>query len=102
MIRNKEPRVITGQGLTPVTHTAGVAEIWFKLREMHVATIEAMFKSQSVEEMREQIVEQLELLRTTASLANLDMREIDSAREDKESLEGSYSKMIILDRVEKP
>lgn len=102
LIRNKEPKSINAQGLMPVTHTATPAEYFFKLREAQLEVIDAIFKSKSVSEMKEHIVDELELLRATAELGRLDMREIESAREDTESLKGSYSKGLILDRVDKP
>ena len=100
LVGNKVPNAIKKDGKTSVTHIASDGEYWLKLKGKLKEGPDEIFGSDNVIEMTEKLAQISQTLKAIAEFAGIDERQIENARELIEARDGSFSKRIILERVD--
>lgn len=93
LVRDKIPEIITQKGRMPVTHIAGEAEYWEKLKEKLLEEFEEFKKGESPEEF----ADILEVLDAIADYKKFDKKEVAKIKESKAGERGKFKDKIILD-----
>lgn len=101
LVGNKIPDLVKKDGFTPVTHRANDAEYMISLRNMLTAESEQLFSGNNVTTVIEKIARIRILLTAVEEFAGIDrVGQVESIRDIIESREGTFSRRIMLEKVE--
>jgi len=93
LVRDKIPEIIRKKGQVAVTHIAGEAEYWLKLKEKLIEEVEEFNQDENSEE----IADILEVLEAIAEFKGFDFAEIRKIQAKKAEERGKFHQRIILD-----
>ncbi|MBI4085261.1 MAG: nucleoside triphosphate pyrophosphohydrolase [Candidatus Liptonbacteria bacterium] len=93
LVRDKIPKYIKNKSGKPVTHIAGDAEYWERLKEKLLEEATEFNKEESIEEL----ADILEVIDAISDYKKFNKREIENAKSKKAEEKGKFEKRIILD-----
>lgn len=93
LVRDKIPEYIKSKGGTPITHIAGNAEYWQKLKEKLLEEIKEFDEDENVEEF----ADILEVINAIAEYKKFDEKEVEKIKTKKAEERGKFKDRIILD-----
>ncbi|MEK6958549.1 MAG: nucleoside triphosphate pyrophosphohydrolase [archaeon] len=96
LVRNNIPKIIVSDGKAPVTHIASDKEHLKMLKEKLDEEVREFFKDESEEEL----ADVLEVIDAIIAYKKFDKNKIAMIKEKKAKERGSFSKRIVLERIE--
>lgn len=96
LVRDKLPEIIIKNNQKPVTHIAGEEEFRQALKNKLYEEVNEFVQSPNGEEM----ADVLEVMYTICGLKDADIKAAEKFRQKKLKEKGSFSKRIILERVD--
>lgn len=92
LVRDNIPEHIRKNGGTPVTHSAGDAEYWQKLKEKLMEETGEFMKEESIEKL----ADILEVVEAICEHRKFDLSELHQVQKEKAEKRGKFKKRVIL------
>ena len=96
LVRNRIPEIITGDNKKPITHIASEKEFENALVDKLTEEVNEYKSSGDLEEL----VDIMEVVEAIGYLKGVSLGELNKLKRKKANKRGSFSKRIILERVE--
>jgi predicted house-cleaning noncanonical NTP pyrophosphatase (MazG superfamily) len=93
LVRDKIPEIIKQKGQIPIIHYANNKEYWQKLKEKLKEEVDEFIKKGN----KEELADILEVVYAICEFQGVDLKELESLRNDKAKKRGAFKKRIILD-----
>lgn len=99
LVRDNIPEKITKNGAKPFYRILNNEEYWNYLLKKDIEELEEVKEAKSIEEIKKELADKLELIIAMAEYNNFTMQDIIEEAKKKKEKNGGFSKKILLEKV---
>lgn len=99
LVRDNIPEIIEANGEVAFYHTVDNDEYWNCLLKKDSEELEEVRRAETREEVKEELVDKLEVIRAMASYHGFALEDIIEGANLKREVKGSFSKRLVLERT---
>lgn len=99
LVRDNIPEIIQNDGEKPIFRILSNEEYWEYLLKKDIEELEEVRLANSVDEIKKELADKLELIKAMAKLNGFSLNDIIDEADKKASKNGGFEKRILLEKV---
>lgn len=99
LVRDNIPNIIIKNGATPIYYKLNNEQYWEYLLKKDQEELEEVRTATNIDEIRKELADKLEVLRSMAEYNNLDLSEVIMEADIKKQKNGGFNNRILLEKV---
>lgn len=99
LVRDNIPEIIQNNGAKPFTRILSEEEYWQYLLKKDEEELEEVRTAESLEEIKKELADKLELIRAMAEFSGFNLQDIIEEVDRKKEKNGGFQKRLLLEKV---